>query len=153
LSLHDALPILVARRGLNPFALVVREILERHGAAERRRLGDERVRHLALVEAVAAMKLEQAQGLGEIGIAEDLAGDWRLTVNIPGLHGVGIELGAATLERQSVGEPPVMSDALRDWEAVLGVIDGGRQHLLETHLAEGLKRLLPTPGSARHCNR
>src|SRR5580693_9914169 len=46
-----------------------------------------------------------------------------------------------------------MSDALRDWEAVLGVIDGGRQHLLETQLAEALEGLLPTPGSARHCNR
>src|ERR1700733_13131581 len=46
-----------------------------------------------------------------------------------------------------------MSDALRDWEAVLGVIDGGRQHLLETQLPEALERLLPTPGSARHCNR
>jgi hypothetical protein len=54
---------------LDPLALVVGKIGERHGAAERLRFGDDRARNLALVEGVAAARCQQPESLGEVGIA------------------------------------------------------------------------------------
>jgi hypothetical protein len=63
------------------------------------RFGDDRARDLALVEGVAAARCQQPEGLGEVRITEDLPGDRRLAADVEGLHRIGVEFGAALLER------------------------------------------------------
>ena len=58
---------------------------------------------VALVESVAALRLQQFERLGHLGIAEDLAGFGLLAVDVPGLDRIGIELGAAALDLGGIG--------------------------------------------------
>ena len=90
--------MIVARHRLDPFALVGGEIGHGHGAAQRLLLGDERFGDVAFIECVAALRLQQFERLGQLGIAEDLAGFGLLAVDVPGLDRIGIELGAAALD-------------------------------------------------------
>lgn len=73
-----------AMRRIDPFARVVRQIVESHGAAERRRLGDQRLRDLTFVEDVTAILLKQPESLGKIGIAEYLTRRRLDAVDVPG---------------------------------------------------------------------
>ena len=49
--------MIVRARALDPFAMVFREVLERHRSAEHRRFGDDCLRNLALIERIRAVRL------------------------------------------------------------------------------------------------
>src|SRR2546430_14847396 len=76
------LTIVIGGRGRrHPFALVIREVRERHRPAERVRLGDDRLCYLALVEDVAALLLDHPEGVRQVGVSEDRADRRRSVVD------------------------------------------------------------------------
>ena len=128
---------------LLPLALVGCQIVERHRAADCRRFRDDRFGDGAAIKGIGPFRLEQSKGLGKIGIAVDLSRHRRLAVDIPGGDRVGVERRAAMLERQGLRQAPIVRDALRYREAVLGVVGGGLEGLAEAELAEALLDRVP----------
>jgi hypothetical protein len=65
------------------------------------------VRHLALVEAVAPLLLENAECFGEVGIAIDLPGNRLLSVDVPRGNGIRVDLRATLLGLEGTGGSPL----------------------------------------------
>ncbi|MHC2777594.1 hypothetical protein ACVIM7_007085 [Bradyrhizobium liaoningense] len=132
-AVRRALPDIVAlvqgayRRG--HFGRVRGEIVERVQAADAPEGLDHVLRDRPLVEGVAAILGDRAQGLAELGLANDVAGHRRLAARQQVAHGVGAILQLLELVL------PVEGDAGRDDVAFLGRLDRRLKQPVETELA------------------
>ncbi len=129
---EDVVAMILRARGLNPFALVAGQILGRHRPAECLGLRHDGLRNLSFVERVRAFRLQQAQCSRKIRISEDLSGLRPHPIHIPGLDRIGIRRSTAGLQRQRIGQPPVMCDALGNRKSALRILRRRFEHLFES---------------------
>ena len=113
----DVVAPIIRRDGLDPGAGVVLEVLAVKQAADRLRVVDDRVGHLALVEGVAAVADDRPERPGQPGVAEDLADLRGLAAGRK--HAAEVGTFASPARRPLPGG----GDDLADGEAVLGVGD------------------------------
>src|SRR5271155_146998 len=64
-KLKKLVVVIASACGLDPFSVVVREILEGHRSTQRRRFGDDRLRNHTLIERLSALRLQQTKGARE----------------------------------------------------------------------------------------
>ena len=148
---HHGEPIVIrGGRRRDPLAFVVREIVERHRAAERVRLRHEGARHFAFVEDVAPLRLDQPERLRQIRVPEDRSRRRACAVDVEGLDGIRIHVLAATRERKRILHAPAAGDFFADRKSLLRIVDGRLQHLFECFRSEPREHFLPAPERSRH---
>ena len=140
--------------GVDPLARVGGKVVERHRAAERASTWRRWRGDLALVEAVAALLLQQAERLGEIRdcgrsgprpAACPFSTTSRSNRDRPACSIARI----AWRGRETLRQRPVVRDALGDGETLLRVVDGRLQRLLEGDACRTDAALRPSPTRCR----
>ncbi len=133
--------------GLHPVRVVGGQVLVAEEAAVGLHVGIDLPGDLALVEGVAALLGQELQRLRQAGVAEDLpAHRAALAVHREGLQ------EARVLAQHRHAAVPVVGDELGDREALLGVLDGRRQHLRHGQPAELPVQLEPAVHAAGHAH-
>src|SRR5690606_14128383 len=103
-ELVDLVAAIVDVAGLDPFAVVRGEVGVAQIAADSLHVRVDGLRDRAGIERLAAAAGELLEGVGEIGVAEDLSGDRQLAIDQIGRAGVAELLDQARLDRKSVVE-------------------------------------------------
>src|SRR5262249_18479720 len=117
--------------------------------------GDERLRDLSFIEAIATLLLQDAKRPRQAWIAMNLPGYGLAAIDVPRRDRIGIELRAALAwiarhRAQSLRQLPVVRDALGNRKALLRVIDGRLQRFFERQRPEAPLHFVPAPHCPRH---
>ena len=150
---EHVVPAMVRLRRRRPLARVAGKVVERHRAADGSRLLDDGAGDRTLVEAVAALLLQDPERAGETRIAEDVARGRGVPVHVPRRDRIGVHLRAASARIPWCGpeplrERPIVRDALGDGKTLLRVVDGRLQGLLEGERPEPMLHFIPAPRGA-----